>query len=148
MGSPSDAARATAEFASEAHFASDLLTARPWLPSGTPRREVMGALLDIEWTGFLALLGEHGPWVYTGSVRDLQVLGDRYGALVTAARAAPEHAVFAAAQARPHSLLIRLEATDYRQPGRAPTPDLTVLETGFWHEAQAQAAARRDSRRR
>ncbi|WP_309570999.1 hypothetical protein [Deinococcus sp.] len=148
VGSPADAGRASAEFASEPHFAGDLLAVRPWLAPGMPRCEVMAALLSSEWTGFLALLGEHGPWVYTGSVRDLQVLGDHYGTLVAAARTAAEADVYGAAAQRQDSLLVRLEATDYRQPGRAPTPDLAVLETTFWQEAECQAVLRRAARRR
>ncbi|GHF57251.1 hypothetical protein HNQ07_003762 [Deinococcus metalli] len=148
IGSPADATRAAAEFASEPHFARDLLTARPWLPQDTPRRDALGMVLGSEWTGFLALLGEYGPWVYTGTVRDLQVLGDHYGALVTAARSAPESAVFHAAGQRPGSLLTRLEATDYRRPGGGPAPDLAALEAAFWAEAHVQAAARHAARRR
>ena len=111
VSSPAEAARASAEFAGEPGFAADLLGVRPWMSSDTPKREVLNALLDTEWTGFLALLGEYGPWVYVGTVRDLQTLSGRYGALVAAASVADQQTVWTAARdsAFP-SLLARLEA--------------------------------------
>lgn len=139
---PADADRAAAEFASEAQFAGDLRRVRPWLAPDTPRRAVLAAVLHAEGTGFLALLGEYGPWVYAASVRDLQELGGAYGALVHAAHHAPEDAVYAAAAQRPDSLLTRLEATDHRQPGRGGDADLAALEAGFWHAAAVQAQTR------
>lgn len=147
VSSPAEAARASAEFAEEPGFAADLLRVRPWLSPQTPRREVLGALLDTEWTGFLALLGEYGPWVYVSTVRDLQILSARYGELVTAASGADEEAVWNASREPVFpSLLARLEATDYRRPGHGGG-DLAALEAAFWAEAGAQARGRYGGRR-
>ncbi|EYB68252.1 hypothetical protein DEIPH_ctg025orf0100 [Deinococcus phoenicis] len=147
VASPSDAARVGAELASERWLAPDLLAARPWLPLDTPARALPGAVLHSEWTGFLALLGESGPWVYAASVTDLQRLSRLYGELVGAASHASEAtALEAAGSGGPlPSLLARLEETDYRTPA-APSPtasELVALERAFWQEAQAQAGARR-----
>lgn len=147
VASPSDAARVGAELASERWLAPDLLAARPWLPPHTPAREVPEAVLHSEWTGFLALLGEYGPWVYAASVADLQRLSRLYSRLVSAASCASEATVLAAALAGCPlpSLLARLEETDYRTPAAAaPTaPELAALELAFWQEVQAQAGTRR-----
>lgn len=147
VSGPAEAARASAEFAGEPGFAADLLGVRPWISRDTPRREVLNALLNTEWTGFLALLGEYGPWVYVGTVRDLQTLSARYGALVAAASEADEDAVWnASLGTAPPPLLARLEATDYRRPGSARSgrggKDLAALEAAFWAEAGAQARRR------
>lgn len=142
VSSPGDAQRAGAEYARERHLAPDLLRVRPWLAPDTPARQVVTAVLNTEWTGFLALLGEHGPWVYAGSVRDLQELAEGYGALVRAASTATDDIAFQAAQATPDSLLTRLEATDYRVPGNhgaAPGP----LERAFWQDTHREALRRR-----
>ncbi|PNY82798.1 hypothetical protein CVO96_01360 [Deinococcus koreensis] len=148
VSSPAEAARASAEFSGEPGFAADLLAVRPWLSPATPKREVLGALLDSEWTGFLALLGEYGPWVYVSTVRDLQTLSARYGELITAASGADEEAVWNASQGTVFpSLLARLEATDYRRPGQGGG-DLAALEAAFWAEAAAQARGRYEGRRR
>lgn len=150
LSSPSDAARVGAELAGEDWLAADLLAVRPWLPPDTAARALPGALLEAEWTGFLALLGEHGPWVYAASVADLQRLSRRYAELVRQAAGAAEDVALAAASAsggRP-SLLARLEGTDYRRPS-GPSPaaaELATLEEAFWAEAGAQARARRAAR--
>lgn len=144
ISTPADAARASAEVAGERWFAADLLAVRPWLAADTPRRGVLSALLDTEWAGFLALLGEHGPWVYAASVRDLQCFSALYGTLVGAASRAREDDALSAARsltAYP-SLLARLEGTDYRRPAGSP-PELAALEAAFWQQAAAQAAERR-----
>ncbi|GGR50947.1 hypothetical protein GCM10008959_10350 [Deinococcus seoulensis] len=168
IDSPAAADRAGAEYAGERWLAPDLLGVRPWLPPGTPRREVPGAVLNGEWTGFLALLGEYGPWVYAADVRALQELSGAYAALVQAAQTAPEDvALHAAARsladAPHHTLLIRLEATPYRRPerparwwparwwswgrpGRQPPADaatLVELERAFWTLVAAHAQDRR-----
>ncbi|WP_343760943.1 hypothetical protein [Deinococcus depolymerans] len=150
IDSPAAAARAGAEYAGERWLAPDLLGVRPWLPPDTSPREVPGAVLRAEWTGFLALLGEYGPWVYAADVRALQVLSGAYAALVRAAQAAPEAVALAAARqgladAAHHTLLVRLEATPYRRPPRcAPGPfSLADLERTFWSLAAEQAERQR-----
>lgn len=147
IGGPSEAARAGAEFAGERWLRPDLLGVRPWLAPDTPAREVVPAVLRAEWTGFLALLGEHGPWVYAPDVRALQELSGAYAALVTAARGAHEAEVLLAAErsltlGAHRTLLVRLEMTPYRQPTRSGvTADgLHDLETAFWTLAGTQAA--------
>lgn len=134
LDSPSAARRAGAEFGREPHFAADLLRVRPWLDAGTPGREVPARLLAEEWTGFLALLGEPGPWVYAPSVSDLQRLLGHYGRLTQAARGANSGGAEAG------SLLDRL--------GGAVTPQSLALEAEFWALAASLAGARRASRRR
>lgn len=145
--SPSDAARVGAEFAGERWLAPDLLAVRPWLPPDLNAREVPGAVLDAERSGFLALLGEHGPWVYVGNVADLQTLSRLNSALVeAAARASEDDALNAALSTGPHpSILARLEGTAYRQASTSPA-DLAALEGAFWQAAGAQARARREAR--
>lgn len=138
--SPSDAVRVGAEFAGEEWLARDLLAVRPWLPQNTPKREVVSAILNSQWTGFLALLGEYGPWVYVPDVAQLQQLSRLYAALVAAASQASEEQAFASASlssAFP-SLITRLEQTDYRQPVNQ-NHDLVAFELAFWHAAQANA---------
>ncbi|WP_158679847.1 hypothetical protein [Deinococcus sp. NW-56] len=142
--SPADAARVGAELAGERGLAADLLTVRPWLPSEIPAREVLNVVLRGEWSGLLALLGEHGPWVYAATVADLQALARLNGELVAAASRADEEAVLDAALASGRTfpaLLARLEATDYRRPASGPAPDLAVLEAALWREAERQAQA-------
>ncbi|GGO21335.1 hypothetical protein [Deinococcus humi] len=143
--SPADAERVGREFAGERWLAPDLLAARPWLDSRTPPKEVVPAVMQSQWSGLVGLLGEHGPWVYTANVADLQLLGRLYGELVRAASQAQEDQALDAAlgQADQPSLLARLEATDYRQSsGTAMGVDLATLESAFWDAAKAQA--RRD----
>ncbi|GGK90697.1 hypothetical protein [Deinococcus radiotolerans] len=146
VSGPSEAVRAGAEFSGERWLRSDLLGVRPWLAPDTPAREVVPAVLRAEWTGFLALLGDHGPWVYVPDVRALQELSGAYAALVTAARTAPESEVLLAAEqghalGADQNLLVRLEATPYRQPTRpgADAARLRHLELAFWTLAGAQA---------
>lgn len=142
--SPADAARVGAELAGEKGLAADLLAVRPWLPSETSAREVLNAVLRGEWSGLLALLGEHGPWVYAATVADLQTLARLNGELVAAASHADEESVLDAALASRRTfpaLLARLEATDYRRPAPGPVPDLAALEAAFWWEAEGQARA-------
>lgn len=158
VSSPSDVERWAGQLAREPYILGDLGRVRPWLtppPSGT-RREVLNAVLtDImgrEWTGFLVLLGEYGPWVYAPSVADLQELSRHYAAVVLSATGASEQTVLDAARQLQQtdsahvSLLARLEATDYRQPQpriSEPSSDqLAQLEWAFWHAAQAQARRR------
>ncbi len=147
IGGPSEAARAGAEFAGERWLRPDLVGVRPWLTPDVGAREVVPAVLRAEWTGFLALLGEHGPWVYAPDIRALQELSGAYAALVTAARGAPEPAVLLAAErsltlGAHRTLLVRLEVTPYRQSTRSGvTADgLHDLETMFWTLARTQAA--------
>ncbi|OLV19452.1 hypothetical protein BOO71_0002773 [Deinococcus marmoris] len=141
--SPADAERVGREFAGEKWLAPDLLAARPWLMSTTPPKQVISDVMHSQWSGLVALLGEHGPWVYAANVADLQILGRLYGELVRAAALSSEDEVLDAAfkQTEHPSLLARLEATDYRQSS-ALDADLTALESAFWAAARAQA--RRD----
>ncbi|MDV6374895.1 hypothetical protein [Deinococcus arenicola] len=141
--SPSDAERVGREFAGEKWLAPDLLAARPWLMSDTPPKQVISDIMHAQWSGLVALLGEHGPWVYAANVADLQILGRLYGELVRGAALFSEDEVLDAAfkQVEHPSLLARLEATDYRQPS-ALNADLAALESAFWAAARAQA--RRD----
>jgi hypothetical protein len=164
VSSPSDAERWAGQLAQEPHILIDLMRVRPWLtpvPPGTRRDTLTAVLTEImgrEWTGFLVLLGEYGPWVYAPSVADLQELSRHYAALVTAASSASEQIVLDAAQqlqqvGTPHvSLLARLEATNYRQPQpRMPEPSsaqLVGLELAFWNAAEAQARRRVEERER
>ncbi|WP_152550663.1 hypothetical protein [Deinococcus sp. RL] len=142
--SPTDAVQVGAELAGEGELAADLLAVRPWLDPDTPTREVLPAVLRGEWSGLLALLGEHGPWVYAATVADLQALARLNGELVVAASQADEEAVLNAALASGRTfpaLLARLEATDYRRPAPGPAPPLAALETAFWQEAGRGARA-------
>ncbi|MEW6422105.1 MAG: hypothetical protein AB1511_10340 [Deinococcota bacterium] len=140
------------QLAGEANLAPDLLRARPWLTGPAKPEDVLAAVFRDEWSGFLALLGEFGPWVYVPSVADLQALSHRYAALVQAAQASSDTAALAAAwQLQPPgsstSLLARLEATDHRQPEEhrpVAGPDLIRLERAFWETAELQARQRRD----
>lgn len=127
VDSPSVARRIGAEFGREAHFASDLRRVRPWLPAGLPGRELPTALLDSEWIGFLALLGEGGPWVYVQSVRELQELSRLYSQFFRVA-VGPE------SEQAGDSLAARL--------GVPTTPELELLETEFWQHAAELAFAR------
>ncbi len=143
--SPADAERVGREFAGERWLGPDLLAARPWLDARTPPKEVVTAVMQSQWSGLVALLGESGPWVYAANVADLQRLGRLYGELVRAASQAQEDRVLDAALGQPDqpSLLARLEATDYRQSADKDTgPDLCALEAAFWDAAKTQA--RRD----
>ncbi|WP_221088887.1 hypothetical protein [Deinococcus aquaedulcis] len=149
LDSPGAAARVGAELAGERTLAPDLLGVRPWLPRDLGPHALPGALLRSEWTGFLALLGEHGPWVYAPDVRAVQRLSAAYGALVMAAQAVSEEVALQAAQAAvaraSHwTLLPRLEAVPYRQPrrGAATAGALLEREAAFWALAAdlAQAA--------
>lgn len=141
--------------AGEGHLVSDLLHARPWLraPEGPHRvREVLEAVFRTEWSGFLVLLGEFGPWAYVPSVADLQRLSRAYRELVEAAASRTEDEVLEAALRLGRDfpgtpLLARLEATDYRQTRgkrRGGPPDLQAREEAFWHAAREQARQRRD----
>lgn len=168
---PSSARSLGRQFAHEPHLAADLLRVRPWLDQvELPRAEgVLAAIFQVEWTGFLALLGEFGPWVYAPSVADLQALSQIYARLVHLAAESPEPEVLGAAfrlSRTGKDLLFRLEATDYRRPGEDPTAattgsqasqassHLVEAERAFWDTAEAQArqrytawAARRGGRR-
>lgn len=159
VASPSSAERVGAEFWREPHFASDLRRVRPWLADGPPRA-LLGQVFQSEWTGFLALLAEAGPWVYAPTVRDLQGLATDYHALrrlVLGARARRGLALLhGGAHPRPpggpgpeqlgpeqlgpgppESLWSRLG-----QPG-SPPPEAVQAEAQFWQGAHALAAARR-----
>ncbi|WP_216327006.1 hypothetical protein [Deinococcus aestuarii] len=151
---PSRARDLGGQLARERTLAPDLLRARPWLAgvSGTP--DALAAVFETEWSGFLSLLGEFGPWVYAPSVADLQALSHGYAALVRRASGSGEGGVLAAAlrldRAGPGpSLLARLEVTDHRAGGAAPSREageaagLVEAEQAFWAAAQRQARRRR-----
>lgn len=154
---PSRARELGGQLARERALAPDLLRARPWLTGVEGARDVLGAVFETEWSGFLGLLGDFGPWVYVASVADLQALSRRYAALVEAASGAGDAEVLAAA-VHWHapfpggSLLARLEATDHRTPAAprraASSPPasaaLVEAEAAFWHAAQRLARERRD----
>lgn len=155
---PSRARELGGQLARERTLAPDLLRVRPWLGGVSGAREVLAAVFDTEWSGFLSLLGEFGPWVYAPSVADLQALSRHYAALVRLASGSREEGVLAAALrlAPPlegggpgPSLLARLEATDYRagdgNPSREAdeTAALVEAEDAFWAAAQRQARQRR-----
>ena len=144
----------------EEHLAPDLLRARPWLEAGVFRGagEVLEAVFRTEWSGFLLLLGEFGPWAYVPSVVDLQRLSRHYRDLVWTAAALPgEQALDAALRLqaghlRSTPLLARLEAAAYRRV--TPTPRLPAAaaagvgslverEGAFWWAAQDLAERRR-----
>ncbi|WP_102127570.1 hypothetical protein [Deinococcus planocerae] len=153
---PSRAREVGGQLARERTLTADLRRARPWLGGGEGVRDVLAAVFDNEWSGFLSLLGEFGPWVYAPSVADLQALSHRYAALVRLAAGSREEDVLAAAvrlgRASPAgSLLARLEATAYRAggepPSRTPPPSpdrLVEVEQTFWDAAQEQARGQRD----
>ena len=61
----------------EAQLIPDLLRPRPWLEQRNAQA-VLDALLEQEWTGFLAHLGRVGPWVYAPTVQGLQRLSAGY----------------------------------------------------------------------
>lgn len=140
------------QLAGEANLAPDLLQVRPWLTGLAQLEDVLATVFRQEWNGFLALLGEFGPWVYVPSVADLQALSHRYAALVRAASTSGENAVLAAAWqlqqlGAPPPLLARLEVSDYRrEAGHQETPELIRLERAFWTAAEQQASRRRNER--
>ncbi|MHA0037835.1 hypothetical protein [Deinococcus sp. PESE-13] len=117
--SPSAAARVGAEFGGEAHFAGDLRRVRPWLPAGLSGAALLDAIRREEWTGFLALLAEDGPWVYVQNVREVQVLSRLYSWLA------------GAAGARGEGLGVEASA------------ELAALEAEFWEVAAGFAAEQR-----
>ncbi|PTA69719.1 hypothetical protein [Deinococcus arcticus] len=152
IASPGAARRVGAELAGERTLAPDLLGARPWLPPDLGARALLPALLEGEWTGFLALLGACGPWVYAPDVRAVQRLSAAYGALVSAAQTVPEEVALAAAGASSalapgRTLLPRLEAVPYRQPrhGAVSAETLVALETSFWTLAAQLARAQHEA---
>ncbi|WP_188961614.1 hypothetical protein [Deinococcus aquiradiocola] len=128
----------------EAELVPDLLRARPWLAPGDAEA-VLNAVLDSEWTGFVARLGRVGPWVYAPSVADLQGLSARYTALVQvtrAVRAAPDGRAGApGAAARAGGPL----AARLRAEGRSVPPDAAGLEDAFWRDAEGRAREQRDA---
>ena len=69
----------------EADLFSDLLRPRPWL-ARQEGQAVLEALLEQEWTGFVARLGRSGPWVYASTVQGLQRLSAGYTRLTLQAR--------------------------------------------------------------
>ncbi|TDE85294.1 hypothetical protein [Deinococcus sp. S9] len=149
---PSTVQTLARRLAGEANLAPDLLRVRPWLTGLTKLEDVLAAVFRDEWSGFLALLGEFGPWVYVPSVADLQALSHRYAALVRAASTSGENAVLAAAWqlqqlgASP-PLLARLEVSDHRrEAGHQETSELVRLERAFWTAAEQQASRRRNER--
>ncbi|GMA17127.1 hypothetical protein E5F05_03240 (plasmid) [Deinococcus metallilatus] len=159
LAAPSAVRALAARLAAEVNLAPDLLRARPWLSAAALKTtaDVLGAVLESEWTGFLILLGEFGPWAYVPSVAAMQALSRRYAALVQAASVSPDGGVLAAAfHLQPGdpggSLLARLEVTDYRPQRGAPrspranvetVAELVRLERAFWEAAEDQARQRR-----
>lgn len=119
VDSPSAAARVGAEFGGEPHFAEDLQRVRPWLPAGLSGAALLDGIRQEEWTGFLALLAEDGPWVYVQNVREVQVLSRLYSRLA------------GAAGARGDGLGVEASA------------QLAALETEFWEVAASFAAEQR-----
>lgn len=149
-----------ARLTGEEHLVPDLLRARPWLEGEGLRGagEVLGAVFRSEWSGFLVLLGEFGPWAYVSSVADLQRLSRHYRDLVrTAAARAAEEALGAALQLQAGdvragrlwstSLLARLEVAEYRRASprllAAGADGLADLEGAFWGAARDLAERRR-----
>lgn len=160
MTLPSGARALARQLGSESHLIPDLLQARPWhRESGLSRAEdVLTAIFQDEWSGFLSLLGEFGPWVYVPSVADLQALSRLYAGLVHRAAESQEVEVLTAV-VRGHfhaeSLLLRLEVTDYRSSGGRKA-DLSPVEhnveallkseQAFWKAAEDQAQGQRAER--
>ena len=139
----------------EAQLIPDLRRPRPWLGPWLAQREgqaVLDALLEQEWTGFLAHLGRVGPWVYAPTVQGLQRLSAGYTRLTVQAQGHDLSGCEAA------SLLGRLW-TDGRcgggflaesaQPVNREQADQHVAvepqqaELDFWTLAQIQAAQQR-----
>ena len=122
----------------ETQLVPDLLRARPWLVDLQTREEVLSALLEQEWTGFVARLGGLGPWVFAPSVADLQALSAAYTSLV-------EHAVGRDLSGRePESLLGRLWSGGDRA-GREPPDAAVQAEDAFWTLAESRAVQRRQA---
>ncbi|MEF2277253.1 hypothetical protein V3W47_03015 [Deinococcus sp. YIM 134068] len=160
---PSRARELGGQFGRERTLVPDLRRARPWLGEAGSARDVLTLIFETEWSGFLALPGEVGPWVYVPSVADLQSLSRSYAALVRVASRAGDAEVLDAAirlqlRSPEGSLLARLEATDYRDspPGRhrsrlrpaserVDAPQLMALEEAFWDAARTLAHTRRDA---
>ncbi|ANC71299.1 hypothetical protein DRO_1565 [Deinococcus radiodurans R1 = ATCC 13939 = DSM 20539] len=123
VDSPSAAARVGAEFGGEPHFAKDLQRVRPWLPPELTGAALLDAIRREEWTGFLALLAEDGPWVYVQNVREVQVLSRLYSRLARAAGQGPG--------ARGEGLGVKASA------------ELSALEAEFWEVTAVFAAEQR-----
>lgn len=131
----------------ETELIPDLRRPRPWLaaqlldapqfPDAAPSPDqVLAALLEGEWAGFVARLGRLGPWVFAPSVADLQALSAAYTLLVERAAGSD-----LSGQA-PASLLGRLWNSGERS-GQA-FPDTAVqAEADFWLLAASRAARQR-----
>lgn len=118
----------------ERELIPDLLRARPWLAARLPPPLVLAAVLELEWTGFVARVGRAGPWVFAPTVAGLQQLSAGYARLVEAARQSDLSGAGA------DSLLGRL-----RDGGVPPGTGHEALaaEQQFWQLAQDQAARQR-----
>ncbi|WP_407541591.1 hypothetical protein Q0M94_19055 (plasmid) [Deinococcus radiomollis] len=124
----------------EAELLPDLLRARPWLAQ-RGSQQVLEALLEQEWSGFLARLGRLGPWVFAPTVADLQALS---GAYTTVVEAADTSALQGAA---PFPLLDRLRASGERggqaRSARGSSARAEAAEQAFWALAEARAERQR-----
>lgn len=124
--------------ADEQEVVADLSRARPWLEALDTPQGVLDALLEQEWSGFVARLGQVGPWVFAASVAGLQALRARYADVVTqAGRSRLEGAL-------PASLLGRLRATGVHGTAQDLEHALRA-EEAFWIQAQAQARQTREA---
>ena len=126
----------------EPELAPDLRRPRPWLPGTLDTEAVLNALLDQEWTGFVAHVGQVGPWVYVPTVADLQSLSAAYTEVVEAARSADLSGSSADLSGSfAGSLLTRLSGPLCPVAcGQAAPLD---LEAAFWQLAANLAAQRR-----
>lgn len=135
----------------EADLIPDLRRPRPWLAQ-REGQVVLEALLEQEWTGFLAHLGRVGPWVYAPTVQGLQRLSAGYTRLTIQAQGQGLSGCEAA------SLLGRLWADGHwggsflsesaqpvnrEQAGQNISAEMQQAELDFWTLAQTQAAQQR-----
>jgi hypothetical protein len=130
----------------EEELVPDLLGARPWLKQTEDAQQVLEAILEHEWSGFVTHIGRVGPWVYAPTVADLQALSGAYTLLTQQAR------TLDLSCCTPQSLLGRLAGSeDWANEGHVQlahglpnTADAQHIEEAFWALARAKSEQQRN----